>query len=246
VLTDPPFFDNVHYSELADFFYAWQHLAPRGFVNGRASTRAEGEVQDTNAERFAEKLKAVFLEACRVLKDEGLLVFTYHHSRDAGWTALAEAVLESGFTVVNAHPLKSEMSVATPKAQANEPIQVDIAIVCRKTLVACQSQEDRNRAIASAGEKITRLENAGFSLSRNDRKTVLFGQILTTLRSIADLGQATKAIECALEKLETAAPGSPKSQPRERGPTASGREPTQASLFGPDAERLERADEYRV
>ena len=39
VLTDPPFFDNVHYSELADFFYAWQQLTPRGFINGNNSTR---------------------------------------------------------------------------------------------------------------------------------------------------------------------------------------------------------------
>ena len=29
VVTDPPFFDNVHYSELADFFFAWQQL-PNG------------------------------------------------------------------------------------------------------------------------------------------------------------------------------------------------------------------------
>ena len=27
VVTDPPFFDNVHYSELADFFFAWQQLS---------------------------------------------------------------------------------------------------------------------------------------------------------------------------------------------------------------------------
>ena len=34
VVTDPPFFDNVHYSELADFFHAWQEPA-RGFRRGR-------------------------------------------------------------------------------------------------------------------------------------------------------------------------------------------------------------------
>ena len=42
-----------------------------------------------------------------------------------------------GFVVVNSHPVKSEMSVATPKSQAKEPIQLDIIIVCRKAAATC-------------------------------------------------------------------------------------------------------------
>ena len=198
VLTDPPFFDNVHYSELADFFYAWQQLTPRGFINGNTSTRAKGEVQDTDPSRFAVKLRAVFLECNRVLKQEGLLVFTYHHSRDEGWTALAEAVLGAGFIVVNAHPLKSEMSVATPKAQAKEPIQLDIAIVCRKVSPKLLNKPERVKALSAAQEKLSRLERAGFKLSRNDERVVLFGQILTTIRSVAEICEITEAVEKAL------------------------------------------------
>jgi putative DNA methylase len=136
VATDPPFFDNVHYSELADFFFAWQQLA-RGQA-GQATTRNAAEVQDVNADRFAAKLRAVFCECHRILKDDGLLVFTYHHSRDEGWQALTEAVLGAGFRVVNSQPVKSEMSVATPKSQAKEPIQLDIIVVCRKAGMAGQ------------------------------------------------------------------------------------------------------------
>ena len=79
VITDPPFFDNVHYSELADFFYVWQQLyfeAPAGYED--FTTRRDGEVQDTDAVLFSEKLRAVFIECNRVLKDDGLLVFSYH------------------------------------------------------------------------------------------------------------------------------------------------------------------------
>ena len=154
VLTDPPFFDNVHYSELADFFYAWQQLTPRGFINGNTSTRVKDEVQDTDSGRFAVKLRAVFLECNRVLKQEGLLVFTYHHSRDEGWTALAEAVLGAGFFVVNAHPLKSEMSVATPKAQTKEPIQLDIAIVCRKVSHRLGGQTRAGKGAGSSAREV--------------------------------------------------------------------------------------------
>lgn len=202
VLTDPPFFDNVHYSELADFFYAWQQLTPRGFINNLASTRAAGEVQDTQPERFTEKLRRVFLECYRVLKDNGLLVFTYHHSRDAGWSALAEAVLGAGFYIVNAHPLKSEMSVATPKAQAKEPIQLDIAIVCRKNSVSGSDRPSREIALASAMQKLARLRNSGLSLSRNDQRVVLFGQILSTLRSAADIQDMAAIVGAAQETLQ--------------------------------------------
>src|SRR5260370_42656482 len=55
IVTDPPFFDNVHYSELADFFHAWQQLGNAGLPK---STRHPGEVQDKNPSLFAAKLGA--------------------------------------------------------------------------------------------------------------------------------------------------------------------------------------------
>ena len=81
VITDPPFFDNVHYSELADFFYAWQKLIPKGFIQSQLTTRNIAEVQDCDPLNFSSKLKSVFLECNRILKDDGLLLFTYHHSK---------------------------------------------------------------------------------------------------------------------------------------------------------------------
>ncbi len=65
-------------------------------------------------------------------RDDGLLVFTYHHSRDDGWQALAEAILAAGFMVINSQRVKSEMAVATPKSAAKEPIAFDVIQVCRK------------------------------------------------------------------------------------------------------------------
>ena len=112
VITDPPFFDNVHYSELADFFHVWQRLW-FGWSE-ELTTRHSHEVQDTNADSFAMKLAGVFRECCRVLTDTGLMVFSYHHSREDGWSSVARAVLEGGFVPVQAQPVKSEMSVAVP------------------------------------------------------------------------------------------------------------------------------------
>ncbi len=185
VVTDPPFFDNVHYSELADFFYAWQRLHPRGFVGGQPTTRHPREVQDTDAHNFSAKLEAVFRECHRVLKDHGLLVFTYHHSRPAGWTSLAEAVFGAGFSVVNAHPVKAEMSVATPKSQAKEPIQLDVVLVCRKAKYDARSPMAPSEALAQAVRtarcKLARLASIGLFLSRNDRRVAVVSQFLAAL-----------------------------------------------------------------
>ena len=160
------------------------------------STRSTYEVQDANAERFAAKLTAVFHECHRILKDDGLLVFTYHHSRNDGWKALAHAILDAGFSVVNAHPVRSEMSVATPKSQAKEPIQLDVVVVCRKTVAVSRHIEIAN-AVASARLKLSRLQAAGFRLSRNDRKVVLYGQLLTTLGAPSDADAFSDVVECA-------------------------------------------------
>lgn len=197
VVTDPPFFDNVHYSELADFFYAWQQLE-----HGRApeTTRHGAEVQDADARRFSLKLQAIFNECNRVMRDRGLLIFTYHHSRDEGWDALIDAILGAGFVAVNAHPTKSEMSVATPKSQAKEPIQLDIIIVCRKAKSEQGCAPTLKAAVASAREKLQRLHEA-HTLSRNDEKIVLYGQLLTTVRTPADKSALARLVDQELANL---------------------------------------------
>ncbi len=185
IVTDPPFFDNVHYSELADFFYSWQKLMPRGFIKNLKTTRSKNEVQDAKPKAFEDKLKVVFQECYRILTDEGLLVFTYHHSRYEGWQSVASSIINSGFYVVNTHPVKSEMSVAAPKSQAKEPIQIDIIIVCRKKGLKIVGKSPKT-ALKKAISKINRLQSAGFSLSLNDKKAILYGQLLSCMQNSID------------------------------------------------------------
>ena len=102
-------------------------------VHPRARPRPS-EVQDSNAGRFrrqaARRLPRV---PARILKDDGLLVFTYHHSRDEGWKALADAVLGAGLHRGEFPAGQGRDVGGHAKSQAKEPIQLDIIIVCRKT-----------------------------------------------------------------------------------------------------------------
>lgn len=206
VVTDPPFFDNVHYSELADFFFAWQRLRPDVQAPRPATTRNPAEVQDARPEHFSAKLMAVFRECYRLLKDDGLLVFTYHHSRDEGWHSLADAILGGGFRIVNSQPVKAEMSVATPKSQAKEPIQLDIILVCRKQDgVSADMFVPAEEALQRARNKVQRLADEGFSLSRNDRKIVFYGQLLTTIFGSQDLASITDLVSKELTRPAVAA-----------------------------------------
>ncbi len=223
VVTDPPFFDNVHYSELADFFEAWREV-----YSGAAaqSTRNEGEVQDIDSSAFEGKLSEVFMDCHRVLKDDGLMVFSYHHSRNDGWSAVASAVIEAGFRFVEAHPVKAELSLATPKSQTKEPIDIDILLVCRKAQV-----DDRNRLAASkalaiasgkAALKTQRLRASGRKLSRADLRVLLCSQLLVQLSAGRGPHEFKQAFESSLPQVSplvealAQAQSKPKAEPETR------------------------------
>lgn len=210
VVTDPPFFDNVHYSELADFFYVWQrHLTGDGSVAAATTTRHPGEVQSEDAPRFATKLAAVFKECSRVLRRDGLLVFTYHHSRLDGWSALHEALQRAGFRVVAAHPIKAEMSSAAPKRLAGSPIDLDVILVCRQDAVTepdAVPDDPLDLAQRRTAAQVERFSDAGRSLSRNDLQVVLMAQFLVALSDRQDTLQpdidvAAGAVEKILDDL---------------------------------------------
>lgn len=211
VITDPPYFDNVNYSQLADFFYVWQrHILGRNGAHSHFTTRAPAEVQQTDPITFTERLTSVFVECYRVLRPEGLLVFTYHHSRAEGWRCILEALLRAGFVIVATHPITAEMAGATPKRQAKEPINLDVIIVCRKRTNPLRLPTWRpsiEEAVQEASEQVTRLRSSGRKLSRNDVRVVLMAQIIKRLSwhypcpESSHLDPNNAALESAIDRL---------------------------------------------
>ncbi|MEZ4528210.1 MAG: hypothetical protein R2941_20045 [Desulfobacterales bacterium] len=187
VITDPPFFDNVHYSELADFFYYWLNQMLN--ISAKTTTRNAAEVQDTDVVLFSKKLTDVFTECNRILRDGGLFIFTYHHSRYEGWMAVHKAVRLAGFHCRQTFPIKAEMSVAMPLQQAKIPIHVDLIVVCSKQKTVKSDLNEQiiiENAIAAASNQINELsENINISLG--DAKVALMGRFLCELSRVNDL-----------------------------------------------------------
>lgn len=186
VVTDPPFFDNVHYSELADFFYVWQrYVLGNDSFRQAESTRSPDEVQSRDVDTFTDRLCGVLAECRRVLRPHGLLVFTYHHSRQEGWHAILEAITGAGFVITAAQPIKSEMSGAAPKSQARHPIDLDVILVCRKCKdvdrTAGPLDNPIRAALGLAREQAARFTARGRALGRNDVRVVVMAQVIAAL-----------------------------------------------------------------
>lgn len=211
VVTDPPFFDNVHYSQLADFFHVWQrHILGAAGARVAETTRDPAEVQSSEVEQFTARLTGVWGECHRVLKDDGVLVFTYHHSRGEGWASILTALMAAGFGITAAHPIKSEMSVATPKHQAKEPIDLDIILVCRKRTTAAPRRGAQlwKEVAKVATEQVSRLRNASRELSRNDVRIIVMAQLVRCLSwdrapedAISWLTRQAENVEAAIDRL---------------------------------------------
>jgi putative DNA methylase len=210
VVTDPPFFDNVHYSELADFFHAWHDLyfGENGSDTRVLSTRSPNEVQDPDPQAFADKLMAVLAECHRVLRDSGLLVFSYHHSREEGWSSVSQAVHGAGFSFVASQPIKSEMSVATPKSQAKEPIDLDVLLVCRKSIddqrPHLEAETAARTAISAALDQVQRFNRSGRMLSRGDIRVIVLSQILVELSAGRNGNELNQELENLLPRAREA------------------------------------------
>ena len=143
VVTDPPYFDFIHYSELSDFFYAWLSPILKDkylYFNIETSSR-ENEVQQTDASAFSVLLGNVFSEIKRVLKAGGKLAFSFHHSKFEGWLAIVNALKYSKLYVVDTFPIFAEFMASTPKASTKEPISVDAIIICSLNQTNTESKD---------------------------------------------------------------------------------------------------------
>jgi hypothetical protein len=110
VLTDPPYFDNIAYSGLSDFYRPWAQqfglAAPDGpGADGLRDDLAARGRDDESADIYRDGLGACFREVARVLKPRGRLVFTFQHRTAPARGAPAWALASAGLRPVRLVPL---------------------------------------------------------------------------------------------------------------------------------------------
>ena len=131
IVTDPPYFDSVQYSDLAAFFRVWlkQLLPDAAAWDYDVSQSAVDPRRRSEESRYAEILGGIFAECHRVLrKESGRFVFTFHHWNPRGWAALTLALKRAGFALVNRYVVYSEsptsVHIANMKALTHDAILV--------------------------------------------------------------------------------------------------------------------------
>ena len=94
VITDPPYFDSVQYSDLAAFFRVWlKRLVPDVALWDYDLAGSAVDPQANGKGQYTDVLGDIFTECHRVLrKDWGRLVFTFHHWNPKGWASLTLAL----------------------------------------------------------------------------------------------------------------------------------------------------------
>jgi adenine-specific DNA methylase len=148
ITVDPPYYNNVQYAELADFFYVWLKrsvgpIFPQFFTDELTNKDDEtvanparfaslGKKKEELAEQdYENKMAAAFREMYRVLRADGTLTVMFTHKQVAAWDTLASALIGAGFTIQASWPVHTESAHSLHQAKKNAAAST-ILLACRK------------------------------------------------------------------------------------------------------------------
>jgi hypothetical protein len=83
---------------------------------------------------YQQTLTACWAEAGRLLKQGGLMAFTFHHSQDNTWVGVLAALFDAGYVLVATYPIRSDERKGERAQFGSQSIEYDIIHVCRKRL----------------------------------------------------------------------------------------------------------------
>jgi adenine-specific DNA methylase len=158
IVMDPPYYDNVMYAELSDFFYVWLKrnvglLFPELFrrpltdkeeeaVANIARFRDKKGAKVLAGRHYQERMAAIFAECYRVLKPNGIMTLMFTHKATGAWDALTKGLMQAGFTITASWPVNTEAEGSLhikDKAAANSTI----FLACRPRLIQPAGNETR-------------------------------------------------------------------------------------------------------
>lgn len=144
IITDPPYYDNIGYALLSDFFYVWLKRTVGNLFSEHFSAELTPKKTEIVADPFVhyrnrlnanswyeDRMAQVFAEANRVLKPDGQMVVVYAHKTTLGWATLIDALRRNAFAVFEAWPLDTEKP-GRLMAQETAALASSIFLVARK------------------------------------------------------------------------------------------------------------------
>ena len=129
VITDPPYFDDVQYGELARLFHTWLRIYDPTVVVDESGEAVPNAGRGVSADDYERTIAACLAESRRTLKADGRLVLTFHNKKLAAWRALAGAIGKAGFEVSSLAAVLAENHADHCKRNVNAMLH-DLVIEC--------------------------------------------------------------------------------------------------------------------
>jgi len=200
ICIDPPYYNNVQYAELSDYFYVWQRrtladLYPDIFTRRLTNKNDEAVAnpsRDGTAKQAAaqyEKLMGeIFAECYRVLKDDGIMTLMFTHKTQEAWEALTRSLIENGWIISASLPVESEAAESIHQKNTASAAS-SIFISCRKRLTRDDKQPATwsgigGRGVATQVRQAVRSgldEFAPLALNPVDEMVASYGRALQVL-----------------------------------------------------------------
>lgn len=153
VSTDPPYYDNIGYADLSDFFYVWMRQSLRKTYPDLFRTMLVPKAEELVAtpyrfEGSVEKARDFFedgmLETCKRIYQyarEDVPVTIYYaykqsetnddQTASSGWETMLSAIIQAGFAITGTWPMRTEMANRSIASGTNA-LASSIVLVCRK------------------------------------------------------------------------------------------------------------------
>lgn len=165
IVMDPPYYDNVPYAKLADYYYVWQKRSLNDFYPGwfddELTDKEREAIADSSYAGSAQKAKIryerliyeIYRECRRVLKSNGIMTVMFTHKSSDAWETLTNALIQSGWDITSCMPVESEGGYSTH--------QMNVASAASTIFIACRPADRGDREPSSwAYEVKGKLETA--------------------------------------------------------------------------------------
>lgn len=126
IFTDPPFGDNLNYSELSFIWEAWLKI--------RTNNKKEAvinPVQGKSLLGYQSLMTACFAEFNRILKPNRWMTVEFHNSKNAVWNSIQESLRNAGFVIADVRTLDKKRA-SLHQLVASTAVQQDLAITAYK------------------------------------------------------------------------------------------------------------------